>query len=118
MASNPVLRFVANQELKLRVDKYQVSEGLANQSEALRSLVEFALLIKERTKENQDKTTREILEEILANQYQLEKMNKQMYLATYNPDLRVSKETGDVVNKKFASIDEWAKEKAQLFITG
>ncbi|HIF9205222.1 TPA: hypothetical protein ACX6S1_002345 [Photobacterium damselae] len=118
MARNPRVQLSLTEKQHSRIETYQRKNEFSSLTDAAKDLIEFALTIKERAADSSLKTTREIMEEILATQYQQEKLTKQMYMATFNPDLRVAKENVAIVNAKFHQFDEESRERSSVFIRG
>lgn len=116
MASNPVLRFVGTDALEKRIEKYQASGPFKNKSEALRDLVEFALNIKERVADNDSRTTREMLEELLVKEYQNEKTINQLYLFLLEPNKQFSSEHINKVKENLKSHKENAISRVEKYL--
>ncbi|MGR5187333.1 hypothetical protein, partial [Photobacterium damselae] len=118
MARNPRIQLPFTEQLYSRLESYQKHNQFSTLTDATKDLIEFALAIKERMNDSSSKSTREILEEVLAVQYLQEKLSKQMYMAAFDPTIRVQRETADIVNEKFNKFSEEAKEKSNKFISG
>lgn len=116
MASNPVLRFVGTEALEARIEKYQASGSFKNKSEALRDLVEFALSIKERVTDNDSRTTREMLEELLVKEYQNEKTINQLYLFLLEPERQFTPEKVNIVRENLKSHKQNAIERVEKYL--
>ncbi|HIF9126657.1 TPA: hypothetical protein ACX6QF_003947 [Photobacterium damselae] len=116
MASNPVLRFVGTETLETRIEKYQAAGSFKNKSEALRDLVEFALNIKERVADNDSRTTREMLEELLIKEYQNEKTINQLYLFLLEPNKQFSSEHVNTARDNLKSHKENAIDRVEKYL--
>ena len=67
-----------------RIEKYKEGKSsIASMAHAGRELIEFALMIKERTDGDDSRTNRELMEEILLKQYTNEELIKKTYLTCY-----------------------------------
>ncbi|WP_340642484.1 hypothetical protein [Photobacterium damselae] len=118
MARNPRIQLPFSEQLYSRLESYQKNNQFSTLTDATKDLIEFALSIKERMNDSSTRSTREILEEILATQYTQEKLTKQMYMAAFDPNIRVPSDIAAMVNVKFDKFGEESKEKSHKFIIG
>ncbi|HIF9334043.1 TPA: hypothetical protein ACX6RM_002303 [Photobacterium damselae] len=118
MARNPRIQLPFSDQLYSRLENYQKNNQFSTLTDATKDLIEFALSIKERMNDSSTRSTREILEEILATQYTQEKLTKQMYMAAFDPNIRVPSDIAAMVNVKFDKFGEESKEKSHKFIIG
>jgi hypothetical protein len=98
MARNPILQIPCSISLHEKVENYKNQNSHTSTAEAGRELIEFALAIKERTQNDDSRTTRELLEEILAKEYQNETTLNRVYMHVF--DLNKTNEPSHVAKVK------------------
>jgi hypothetical protein len=116
MKKNNKVQVLCSSQLYDRLDAERERTQASSLADVGRDLWEFALAIKERLGESKTKSNREILEEVLLSQYQLESLIKQMYVAGYNPTLQVESVILEKAKSNFKNIEKNAKEKTMQFI--
>lgn len=79
MARNPIIQVTCPPSLYQRLETYKNKTPHASMSDVGRELLEFALLIKERTDDSEARTNRELMEEILLKLCVNEEMLKNNY---------------------------------------
>ena len=83
---NPRIQIPCTTSFYKRVEQYQADNNLSSIAEAGRELIEFALIIKERADKNTGRSNRELLEEMLAKEYQNESTLNQIYMQVSDID--------------------------------
>ena len=79
-------------------------------------MVEFALNIKERVADNDSRTTREMLEELLVKEYQNEKTINQLYLFLLEPNKKFSSDHVNTVRENLKSHKENAVDRVEKYL--
>lgn len=79
MARNPIIQVTCPPSLYTRLENYRNKTPHASMSDIGRELLDFALLIKERSEEADSRTNRELMEQMLLKQYENEQLIKKIY---------------------------------------
>ncbi|GEK15899.1 hypothetical protein [Aliivibrio fischeri] len=111
MARNPVIQVSSSPQLYSRIETYQNKMGASSLADACRDLLEFALLIKEQAESNNEaRTNRELMEQILLKQYSNEQLIKKVYMNTWDENKTFTSTMVDMMKENVAN----ANGKAQL----
>ncbi|KJF97442.1 hypothetical protein [Photobacterium leiognathi] len=116
MARNPRIQVPFSDALYQRIENYKIANGVATITDAARELIEFALVIKERTLNDDSRTTRELLEELLAKEYQNETTINQIYLHTVDLNKKIEYSQIVFTKEKLKSFKQKAMEKRDRFL--
>ncbi|MGR5333687.1 hypothetical protein [Photobacterium damselae] len=116
MARTPRLQIPITDSLYKELEEYKIENNETSVPMAAKSLIEFALLIKKKSKESAGRTTRELLEEILLKEYQNEKTINQLYLFHLDPSQSFSSEHIDRVRVNLKSHKDSAIEKVEQYL--
>ena len=104
MARNPVIQISSSPSLYNQVEAYQNKIGASSLADAGRELLEFALLIKERTSEDDDsRTNRELMEQILLKQYSNEQLIKKVYMNTWDENKTFNSTMVEIMKENVAN---------------
>lgn len=116
MARTPRLQIPITDSLYKELENYKLENNEQSIPMAAKNLIEFALLIKNRSKESAGRTTRELLEEILLKEYQNEKTINQLYLFHLDPSKSFSSDHIERVRVNLKSHKESAVEKVEHYL--
>ena len=84
MAKKSTLQIPCDTILYDRIEKYKEGKrSIASMAQAGRELIEFALMIKERTDGDDSRTNRELMEEALLQLYKNEEAMKRLHLHSF-----------------------------------
>lgn len=86
MSQKP-LRFVPTEDLKKRFDTYMKKTNKSNASEVLRELFDFALRIKEQSTDDDSRTNRELMENMLERQFVHSRLLNNIFINTCDDNL-------------------------------
>ena len=116
MARNPRIQLPFSESFYKRIENYKRENEFDSITDAARDLIEFALAIKERTANDDSRTTRELMEEMLAKEYQNEATLNQLYLYIYDKDKQFEQGFVDITIAKLKGLKEKSFIKLQKFL--
>lgn len=116
MAKNNKIQVLCSAPLYERLEKEKERVGADSMSDVGRELWEFALAIKERTANDDSRTTRELLEELLIKEYQNETTLNQIYLNTVEPNNKPEQSKVDFTKEKLKSFKQKAIERVEKYL--
>lgn len=108
-----------------RIKKYkEANNSISSMAHAGRELIEFALMIKERTDDDDSRSNRELMEEILRKQFTNEELIKKSYATVYQDgqsfplglielireQISGSKNKGDTAFEEYMAREDGAKK--------
>ena len=105
MARNPVIQISSSPSLYSQVEAYQNKIGASSLADAGRELLEFALLIKERAGQDDDsRTNRELMEQILLKQYSNEQLMKKTYAFVWDDNKKFNSTMVEMMKDDLATL--------------
>jgi hypothetical protein len=105
MARNPIIHIPTPLSLNKRLEDYKNKTGASTMAEVGRELLEFALLIKERAGQDDDsRTNRELMEQILLNQYSNEQLMKKTYAFVWDDNKKFNSTMVEMMKDDLATL--------------
>ncbi|GEK15887.1 hypothetical protein [Aliivibrio fischeri] len=105
MARNPIIHIPTPLSLNKRLEDYKKKTGASTMAEVGRELLEFALLIKERAGQDDDsRTNRELMEQILLNQYCNEQLMKKTYAFVWDDNKKFNSTMVEMMKDDLATL--------------
>lgn len=116
MARKTVIQIPTPPSLYTKIETYKIKTGSISMADSCRELLEFALLIKEKSEDNDSRTNRELMEEILLLQHCNLQLNKQLYMNTWDENKKFSSVIVDVMKRNVARLNEKAQVAFDAFM--
>ena len=105
MARNPIIHIPTPLSLNKRLEDYKNKIGASTMAEVGRELLEFALLIKERAGQDDDsRTNRELMEQILLKQYSNEQLMKKTYAFVWDDNKKFNSTMVEMMKDDLATL--------------
>ncbi|MGR6831115.1 hypothetical protein [Aliivibrio wodanis] len=117
MARNPIIHIPTPLSLNKRLEDYKNKTGASTMAEVGRELLEFALLIKERAGQDDDsRTNRELMEQILLKQYSNEQLIKKVYMNTWDENKTFNSTMVEMMKENVANSNGKAQAGFEAFM--
>ena len=117
MARNPIIHIPTPLSLNKRLEDYKNKIGASTMAEVGRELLEFALLIKERAGQDDDsRTNRELMEQILLKQYSNEQLIKKVYMNTWDENKTFNSTMVEMMKENVANSNGKAQAGFEAFM--
>ena len=117
MARNPIIHIPTPLSLNKRLEDYKNKIGASTMAEVGRELLEFALLIKERAGQDDDsRTNRELMAQILLKQYSNEQLIKKVYMNTWDENKTFNSTMVEMMKENVANSNGKAQAGFEAFM--
>lgn len=116
MARSPIIQITLTPTLLKKIEAYREKISAPFLADAGRDLIEFALLIKEKSEDDDSRTNRELMEEILLKQYRNEQLNKQVFMHSWDEDKVFNSTKIEMVKEKITNSNNFAQVDFDTFM--